>query len=50
MAELIALIKQAEDWRAYHKARGAPGYIEALAAAIRLKALKDARAALEAEQ
>jgi hypothetical protein len=45
-----ALIEQAEEWRAYHKARGVPGNIEALAASIRIKALKDAlRAALAKE-
>ena len=45
---LLALIEQAEEWRAFHKARGALGNIEALGASIRIKALKDARAALEA--
>lgn len=42
MTKLRAMIIEAENWRAYHKARGAPGYIEALAASIRIKALKDA--------
>lgn len=47
MAKLRALIVQAEDWRAFHKKRGPAGYIEALAASIRLKALKDAYRALQ---
>lgn len=36
------MIRQAQEWRAFHKARGAAGYIEALACSIRIKALKDA--------
>lgn len=40
---LRELIEQAEEWRAFHKARGVPGRIEALAAAIRVKALKRRR-------
>lgn len=50
MAELRALIIEAEEWRAFHKNRGALGRIEALAASIRLKALKDAYRVLTAEQ
>lgn len=46
MTKLDALIEQAKQWRAFHKARGPAGYIETLAASIRLKALNDARRAL----
>lgn len=46
---LTDLIEQAEEWRKFHKARGAAGYIEALAASIRIKALKDALRALSDE-
>lgn len=42
------LIREAESFRIFHKMRGREGYIEALAAAIRIKALKDARDAINA--
>lgn len=41
------LIAEAETWRAFHRARG--GQIEALGAEIRLKALREALAILEAQ-
>lgn len=49
MRALDAMIEQAKQWRAFHKARGAAGYIEALAASIRIKALNDARCSLSAQ-
>jgi hypothetical protein len=42
------LIAEAEQWRKFHKARGAT--IEALGAAIRIRALKDAIAAVKEPQ
>lgn len=42
MTKLRSMIVEAENWRLYHKARGSAGYIEALAASIRIRALKDA--------
>lgn len=48
MAEAVqnikALIKQTEQWRAAHKARGQAGMIEALGSDIRIKALREALA------
>jgi SH3-like domain-containing protein len=38
---IVDLIVEAEAWRAFHKARGQAGYIEALTASIRIKALQD---------
>lgn len=49
MAALRKLIVETEQWRAFHKARGAAGQIECLGADIRLKALKDALAAVEGD-
>lgn len=46
MSEIQQLIVETERWRALHKARGGAGQIEALAADIRLKALRDALAAV----
>lgn len=48
MEKLDELIDQARRWRVYHKQRGQLGQIEALAASIRLAALLDAKAAVEA--
>lgn len=48
MAELDALIIQTQTWWRFHKLRGAAGYIEALAAQIRLKALQDAKRCFDA--
>lgn len=42
-----ALIRQADRDRLWHKQRGQVGYIEAAAASIRIKALKDAKEAIE---
>lgn len=42
MKEIQRLIEETKGWRAFHKARGAAGQIEALAADIRIKALYDA--------
>lgn len=47
LSAIEKLIAEAERVREYHKRRGAPGYIEAAAAAIRIRALRDAKAALE---
>jgi hypothetical protein len=46
-AKIDALIREAERWRLYHKQRGALGYIEAIGCDIRIKALKDAKEAIE---
>lgn len=46
MTALIQLIAETERWRAFHKARGSAGQIECLGADIRLKALKEALAAV----
>jgi hypothetical protein len=46
MTALLKLIEETERWRAFHKARGSAGQIEALGADIRLKALKEALAAV----
>jgi hypothetical protein len=52
MAEAIARIKkliaETETWREFHKMRG--GQIEALGAQIRIKALKEALAAVEGQE
>ena len=48
MEKLDALIEEARKWRLLHKRRGREGHVEALAASIRIKALLDARKALEA--
>lgn len=45
MMEILKLISEAENWRAFHLARR--NWIEAAAASIRIKALNDAIAALE---
>jgi hypothetical protein len=45
MATIDAMIEETEGWRAAHKA--ARRHIEAAACAIRLKALRDALAAIE---
>lgn len=45
-AKIDALIREAEQWRVYHKQRGQVGYIEALACDIRIKALRDAKEAM----
>lgn len=45
-AKIDALIREAERDRLYHKQRGQSGYIEAAAASIRIKALKDAKDAI----
>lgn len=42
-AKIDALIREAERDRLYHKQRGQAGYIEAAAAAIRIRALNDAK-------
>jgi len=47
MAEIARLIDQAKQDRAWHKSRGAAGQIEALACAIRIRALEDALRAIE---
>lgn len=49
MAEIESLIVQTESWWRFHKARGVPGRIEALACQIRLKALREALKALADE-
>lgn len=46
-AKIDSLIREAERDRIYHKQRGQAGYIEAAAAAIRIKALKDAKEAID---
>jgi hypothetical protein len=48
VAKIDALIREAEQWRVYHKQRGALGYIEALGCDIRIKALKDAKETIDA--
>ena len=45
-AKIDALIRDAQQWRIYHKQRAQVGYIEALAADIRIKALRDAKDAI----
>jgi hypothetical protein len=45
-AKIDALIREAERWRVFHKQRGQLGYIEALAADIRIKAFNDAKDAV----
>lgn len=45
-AKIDALIRETEQWRVYHKQRGQVGYIEALACDIRIKALRDAKEAM----
>lgn len=45
-ARIDALIREAEHWKIFHKQRGQVGSIEALAADIRIKALKDAKEAV----
>lgn len=47
-ARIKKLIAETETWRAFHKGRG--GQIEALGADIRLKALKEALAAMEGQE
>lgn len=47
---LIELIREAEAWRLFHKRRLMPGYIEALAASIRIRALKDALELMKDDQ
>lgn len=42
--KIDALIEEADQQRIFHKKRGQSGYIEASAAAIRIKALTDSRA------
>lgn len=49
-AEIDSLIRDAEEWLRFHKRRGSHGRIEALAAQIRLRALRDAKAAMEAKE
>lgn len=44
MTAILKLISEAESWRVFHRSKGA--HIEAAACAIRIKALKDALAAL----
>lgn len=46
MSRLLELIAETERWRAFHKARGRLGQIETLGADIRLKALREALAAV----
>jgi hypothetical protein len=46
-AKLDAIIREAEHWRQFHKLRGQLGYIEALGCDIRIKALKDAKEAID---
>lgn len=47
LSKIDAMIREAEEWRDYYRARNAKGEIEALCANVRLKALRDARAAME---
>lgn len=44
MTAILKLISETESWRVFHRSKGA--HIEASACAIRIKALKDALAAL----
>ena len=46
ISKIDALIREAERDRLWHKSRGQIGQIEALAASIRIKALKDAKDAI----
>lgn len=48
IARIKKLIAEAESWREFHRARG--GQIEALGAQIRIKALKEALAAVEGQE
>jgi hypothetical protein len=50
MTRLRELIAETERWRAFHKARGPQGYIETLGADIRLKALREALAAVSEDK
>lgn len=49
MDKLNTLIAETKEWHRYHKSRGRLGAIEALGTVIRLRALEDAKAALEAD-
>ena len=48
-AKIDALIREAERDRLFQKRRGQAGYIEAAAAAIRIRVLKDAKGAKDAD-
>lgn len=45
MNAILKLISETESWRTFHKSRGS--HIEAAACAIRIKALRDALAAVD---
>lgn len=47
LTAIDALIRQAERDRLWHKQRGKAGYIEAAAVSIRIRALKDAKEAID---
>ncbi|PSH68555.1 hypothetical protein CU102_12385 [Phyllobacterium brassicacearum] len=44
---LDELIKEAKRWHIFHRSRGKLGQIESLAAQIRIRALNDAKAAVD---
>lgn len=49
MIAIDRLITETKEWHRYHRSRGRLGMLEAAAAAIRLHALEDAKAAVEKE-
>lgn len=49
MTEIKRLIEQAKREREFHRSRGKNGQIETLASNIRIRALQDALACVEAE-